>query len=105
MTGRGVCRDSLLERARVEEEDLGRNFQPSGSWPVMTDVLTVGEEEQVRGAGKLQIPMAGQEKRLNDESFLGRDTPRSGVGGSFILFFTIMTEEPLHLQNSADQRC
>lgn len=47
MTGRGICRDSLLVRARGEVElDLGCNFQPRGSWPVMTDVRTRGGEEQ-----------------------------------------------------------
>jgi len=47
MTGRGICRDSLLARAREELElDLGCIFQPRGSWPVMTDVWTGGGEEQ-----------------------------------------------------------
>lgn len=47
MTGRGICRDSLLVRVRREVElDLGCNFQPSGSGPVMTDVCTGGGEEQ-----------------------------------------------------------
>lgn len=47
MSGRGICRDSLLVRACEELElDLGCNFQPRGSWPVMTDVGTGGGEEQ-----------------------------------------------------------
>lgn len=47
MTGRGICRDSLLVRDRGEVElDLGCNFQPRGSWPVITDVFTGGGEEQ-----------------------------------------------------------
>lgn len=34
-------------RAHEEPElDLGCNFQPRGSWPVMTDVGTGGGEEQ-----------------------------------------------------------
>lgn len=74
MTGRGICRDSLLARARGEEElDLGRNFQPRGSWPVMTDVGTGGgevqeqveeddeEDEEDERLGELKTPMAGQE--------------------------------------------
>ena len=47
MTGRGICRDNLLVRDRAEVElDLGCNFQPRGSWPVMMDVCTGGGEEQ-----------------------------------------------------------
>lgn len=69
VTRRGICRDSLLVRAREEDElHLGRNFQPRGSCPVMTDVCTGGGEEQdeeeevdERGVGDLQIPMGGQE--------------------------------------------
>lgn len=70
MTGRGICRDSLLARREVEL-DLGRNFQPRGSGPVMTDVWTGGgeeqeevedeEEEEYGWLGELQIPMGGQE--------------------------------------------
>lgn len=44
-TGRGICSDSLLALQDVDL-DLGRNFQPRGSGPVMTDVGTGGGEEQ-----------------------------------------------------------
>lgn len=51
---------------------LGRNFQPRGSWPVMADVLTGGEEqeevedeeedeEEDECVGERKIPMGGQE--------------------------------------------
>lgn len=43
IVGSGICRESLLARAR--ELDLGCNFQPRGSWPMMADVL-IGEGEE-----------------------------------------------------------
>lgn len=47
IVGRGICRESLLARARgLSELDLGCNFQPRGSWPMINDVLTGGGEEQ-----------------------------------------------------------
>lgn len=72
MTGREICRDSLLMRAWGDMElDLGRNFQPRGSWPVMTDVWTGGgeeqeevedeEEEEDGWPGEPKTPMGGQE--------------------------------------------
>lgn len=43
MTGKGICRDSLLTWRVL---DFGRNFHPRGSGPVIRDVGTGGEEEQ-----------------------------------------------------------
>lgn len=67
MVGRGICRDNLLVRA-WQDLDLGRNFQPRGSGPVMTDVWTGGGEEQEEVVeeeededGEVKIPIGGQE--------------------------------------------
>lgn len=72
-TGSGICRDSLLVRAQGEvERDLGRNLQPRGSRPVITEVCMVGGEEQEEEVeeeedddedrlGELKIPTGGQE--------------------------------------------
>lgn len=68
MTGRGICRDSLLTRRDL---DFGRIFHPRGSGPVMTNVGMGGgeeqddpeeeEEEEHRRLVKRQILMGGQE--------------------------------------------
>ena len=67
MTGRGICRDSLFMRARGEVElDLGCNFHPRGSWPVITDVGTGGGEEQ---------------EEVEDEEEMEDSEPRTPRGG------------------------
>lgn len=60
--GRGICRESLL----LKEPDLGFSFQPRGSRPVMTDVITGGEEqgdveEEEECLGEVKLLMGGQE--------------------------------------------
>lgn len=72
---RKICKDSLLVRSWDNPElDFARNFQPSGSLPVMMEVGTEGGEGQKEVAEEgdgLMISMEGHECCSKEKSDAG----------------------------------